>query len=151
MESVPIPLIILGGFLAFILFWMGIVWIIAQAAGWSQLAEKYPARQPWNPQCWPLQSALVRRWSQYRAVLKFCADEQALHISVLFPFSVAHKPLSIPWAEITGQKRRRFFYYGIQLTFQQTPKIPIYIRQGLADKLVAAANGQWHYTDAHSS
>lgn len=147
METVPLPLIIVGAFIAFVLFWLGIVWVIAQAGGWPKLAEKYPARQPWNPQCWSLQSALLRRWSQYRGVIRFCADNEALHLSVLFPFSLAHKPLSIPWHEITGQKKTRFFYYGVELRFQQAPKIPMHIRRTLADRLVEASGGTWQYEE----
>ena len=147
METVPLPLIIVGAFIAFVLFWLAVVWVIAQMGGWPRLAEKYPARQPWNPQCWSLQSALLRRWSQYRGVIRFCADSEALHLSVLFPFSLAHKPLSIPWQEITGQKKMRFFYYGVELRFQQAPKIPMHIRRALADRLVEASGGAWQYEE----
>jgi hypothetical protein len=147
METVPLPLIIVGGFIAIVLFWLAVVWAIAQLAGWPRLAEKYPARQPWNPQCWSLQSALFRNWSQYRGVLRVCADSEGMHLSVLFPFSVAHKPLSIPWHEITGQKKTRFFYYGVELRFQQEPKIPMHIRRALADHLVEASGGMWQYED----
>jgi hypothetical protein len=147
MENIPLPLFIVAAFVAVVLFWVAVVWVIAQIAGWPKLAEKYPARQPWNPQCWSLQSALLRGWSQYRSVLRVCADNEGMHLSVMFPFSVAHKPLSIPWHEITGQKKTRFFYYGVELRFQQAPKIPMHIRRGLADQLVAASGGAWRYEE----
>ncbi|MCB8943617.1 MAG: hypothetical protein H6658_07670 [Ardenticatenaceae bacterium] len=145
MEPPSIVLIVIGAAFAFVIFWLTIVWFIAQVAGWPKLAEKYPAREPWNPQCWSLQSALVRGWSQYRAVLRFCADSEKLHISVLFPFSIAHKPLSIPWHEISGVKKTRWFIYGVELRFQQAPNIPIHITTNLANRLVEAASGAWQY------
>ena len=145
MENINIILIVIGAFLAIVLFWSAIVWLIAQIAGWPQLAEKYPGREPWNPKCWSLQSALLRGWSQYRAVLRVCADREALHLSVIFPFSIAHKPLTIPWQEISGKKKTRWLYYGVELRCQQAPNIPIHIRTTLADHLVEASDGAWHY------
>ncbi len=140
-------LIIIGALVAFVLFWSVIVWIIAQMAGWPKLAEKYPGRAPWSPQCWSLQSALFRGWAQYRSVLRVCADSEALHLSAIFPFSVANKPLSIPWYEIRGQKKRRWLYYAVELHFQQVPNVPVHIRLGLADHLVAATGGKWQYEE----
>ncbi len=46
-----------------------------------------------------------------------------------------------------GQKKTRFFYYGVELRFQQAPKIPMHIRRGLADQLVAASGGAWRYEE----
>ena len=145
METINPVLIAIGAFLAIVAFWSAIVWIIAQISGWPKLAEKYPRREPWNPKCWSLQSALLRGWSQYRSVLRVCADSESLHLSVIFPFSMAHKPLTIPWHEVSGQKKRRWFYYGVELRFQQTPDIPIHITTRLADHLVEATDGDWHY------
>ena len=148
MENLNIILIVIGAFLSIVLFWLVIVWLIAQVAGWPRLAEKYPKREPWNPKCRSLQSALLRGWSQYRGVLRVCADNEALHLSVLFPFSVAHKPLSIPWSEISGKKKTRFLYYGVELRCQQVPNIPIHIRRSLADYLVEVTGGAWQYEEA---
>ena len=145
MESLNITFIIIGALIAFALFWSAIVWIIAQLAGWPQLAEKYPGREPWNPQCWSLQSALFRGWAQYRSSIRVCADSESLHLSAIFPFSVANKPITVPWHEIQGVKKTRWFYYGVELRFQQAPDIPVNITTHLADRLVEATGGVWQY------
>jgi hypothetical protein len=147
MEAFNTALAVAAAFVGIVLFWLAIVWLIAQVSGWPRLAEKYPARQPWNPKCWSLQSALLRGWSQYRGILRICADSEALHLSLLFPFSIAHRPLTIPWREISGRKKTRFFYYGVELRFQQTPTIPIHITRRLADRLVEVSDGSWRYEE----
>ena len=42
MEIINAFLIIIGSLIAFILFWIFVVWLIAQMAGWPKLVEKYP-------------------------------------------------------------------------------------------------------------
>jgi hypothetical protein len=144
METIAPYLAIPGAVIILMLFWFGVVWFIAQMAGWPKLVEKYPARQPWNEKCWSLQSAYIR-WAQYRGVLRVCADAEGVHFSVIFPFSVSQRPFSVPWTDITGHKKRVYFIYGVELQFQQVPSIPIKISTRLADNLVEASNGAWKY------
>lgn len=137
--------LIIGALLAVVFFWLAVVWAVAQLGGWPKLAEKYPGRELQSPQCWSLQSAVFGRWMGYRGVLRACADSEALHFSVMFPFSLANAPLSIPWDEIHGKKKSRLFYTAVELRFQQAPDTPVEIRQTLADRLVEATGGAWHY------
>ena len=146
MENLPIPVIIVISIIAFTLFWGGMVWLIAQIAGWPKLVEKYPARQPWNETCWRMQSAQLR-WANYNGILKVCADAEGIHISTIFPFSVGNAPFSVPWSEINGRKQQRFFLPMVELRFQRVPKMPMRISLVLAKRLVEASGGAWQFDE----
>ncbi|MCP4421745.1 MAG: hypothetical protein GY805_34465 [Chloroflexi bacterium] len=145
MENIPVPYMIIGGLIAFALFWSVIVWLIAQIAGWPKLVEKYPPRRPWNETCWRLQSAQIRTWANYNGILKVCADAEGIHISTILPFSMGNAPFSVPWSEINGRKRERFLLSIVELRFQRVPDIPMQISLVLADRLVQASGGAWLY------
>ena len=145
MESLNTLLIIIGSLFAFALFWIAIVWLIAQIAGWPKLAEKYPPRRPWNETCWRMQSAQLRRWANYNGILKVCADAEGIHISTIFPFSIGNAPFSVPWSEINGRKRQRFVISIVELRFQRVPDIPMQISPALADRLVEVSGSAWQY------
>lgn len=131
----------LGALVVFVLFWSFVVWFIAQISGWRQLAEAYPARRPFNEQCWSWQSGRLRWASGYNGILVVCADRQALHLRTLIFFRPGNPPMSIPWEEIDGRKRG----FMVELRFQRAESIPLRIMPGLADRLVTASGGLWQY------
>ena len=147
MEMITTFLIIIGSFIAFVLFWIFIVWMIAQMAGWPKLVEKYPPRQPWNETCWRMQSARLRNRGNYNGVLNVCADAEGVHFSTIFPFRFGNAPFSVPWVEISGHKRQRFLSTMVELQFQRVPDVPVLISVNLADRLVKASGGAWSYAE----
>ena len=150
METITTFLIIAGAVVAFALFWIFIVWLIAQIAGWPKLVEKYPPRQPWNETCWRMQSAQLRSWANYNGVLNVCADSEGVHFATIFPFRAGNAPFSVPWVEINGRKRQRFLQTVVELRFQRVPDIPMQISVRLADQLVKASGGAWTFDDSDS-
>lgn len=148
METITTLFMIVGSFFAFALFWIVIVWLIAQVAGWPKLVEKYPPRQPWNETCWRMQSAQLRNWANYSGVLNVCADAEGIHFSTIFPFHIGNAPFFVPWSEISGHKRQRFLQATVELRFQRVPTIPIHIRVNLANRLVKASGNAWVYDEA---
>ncbi len=141
MENLQTIAIILGSLLAFALFWSFVVWLIAQISGWRQLADVYPARQPFNERCWSWQSGRLRWGMSYNGVLNVCADAQAMHLSTFLFFRPGNPPLSIPWEDITGRQRG----FLVELRFRRAESIPLRISPRLADKLVEASAGLWRY------
>ncbi len=146
-DTLTTILIILGFFVAFPLFWSTIVYLISRLGGWGSMAEAYSTREPLSAQCFSLQSAILRLASNYNGVLKICADDEGLYFSVMFLFRPGHPPFFVPWEEISGTKRRYFFYSVIDLRFQRTPNLPFRIYQRTADRLVDVANGRWTYSE----
>lgn len=145
MDGLRIGLLVVGAFVGVAGFWLLVMWVLAQVGGWPRLAEKYPRRQGWGERCWSLQSVMMQGWLSYNGVVRVCADAEGVHFAVMFPFSIAHAPLSVPWHELSGKTKPRWFYTGVVLHFQQVPGVVMEIRQGLADRLVAEAAGKWGY------
>ena len=139
MEDLQIMVIIMGGILAFALFWLVIVWLIAKLSGWSKLADSYPSRIPFNETCWSLQSARFRWNSNYSGILRVCADSQALHLSVFSLFRPGNPPLSIPWEDISATA----YGIGVELRFYRTENVPIRISRRLAGRLEQASEGRF--------
>lgn len=138
--------IIASAALAFVLFWLFVVWLISRMSGWGALAERYPARRPWNETCWRLQSARFRLSSNYSGILTVCADAEGMHVSVNVFFRIGHPAFSVPWAEVEGIERQLFLFREVELRFQRAPALPMRISPQLARRLAEASNGAWTYT-----
>lgn len=139
METLQSMFIILGSILAFILFWMAIIWLIAQLSGWSKLAKVYPAHTPFNETCWSMQSGRFRGYSNYSGILLVCADGHALHLSTFILFRPGNPPLSIPWEDITSKTKT----FGIELRFFRAEGVPLLISRQLAERLEQASAGKF--------
>ncbi|MBK8935450.1 MAG: hypothetical protein KBA85_02505 [Chloroflexi bacterium] len=139
METLQIMVIILGSILAFILFWIAIIWLIAQLSGWSKLADVYPAHTPFNETCWSMQSGRFRGYSNYSGILHVCADSRALHLSTFILFRPGNPPLSIPWEDITSKSQT----FGIELRFFRADGVPLLISRQLAERLEQASAGKF--------
>jgi hypothetical protein len=139
MENLQIIVIIMGGILAFGLFWSAIVWLIAQLSGWSKLADAYPSRIPFNETRWSMQSGRFRWNSGYNGILRVCADSQTLHLSVFPMFRPGNPPLSIPWEDISVTQHP----FGVELRFYRAGSIPLRISRRLAQRLAQASEGNF--------
>lgn len=124
---------------AFSLFWLSIIWLIAQLSGWRQLAEVYPERPLQFPTCWKWQSIVLRWGSSYSGVLTVCADENGVTIVPMWLFRIGHAPLTIPWEDITVIKNS----YSVKLQLQQMPTLSVKISPKLATKWVDLTNGRF--------
>lgn len=145
MENTPMIItIILGGLVAFALFWSAVVWLIAQMSGWSKLADVYPARIPFNETCWSMQSGRFRWNSGYSGILRVCADGQALHLSVFPLFRPGNPPLSIPWEDVTAVP----YGFGVELRFYRAGNVPLRISRRLAEQVAQASEGRFHIEQA---
>lgn len=140
METLQTITIILGSTLAFILFWLAIIWLIAHLSGWSKLAGVYPSHIPFNETCWSMQSGRFRWGSNYSGILHVCADNRALHLSVFVLFRPGSPPLSIPWEDITSKSQT----FGVKLRFSRAEDVPLFISRQLAEQLEQASEGRFH-------
>ena len=139
MENWQIMIIIMGGVVAFAIFWVAVVWFNALLRGWSKLADAYPSRIPFNERCWSMQSARFRWGAGYNGVLRICADSQALHLSVFPLFRPGNPPLSIPWEDVSARQRP----FGVELRFYRAEGVPMRISRSLAERLEQAAEGRF--------
>jgi hypothetical protein len=88
-------------------FMAGLFWAIAHLGGWAALAREYPAHEPAPDADRGFGSLTIGRWCNYNNCIRWRADDDYLHLSLLAPFSSFHAPVSIPWVDAT--LTRRFF------------------------------------------
>lgn len=103
--------------------WLGLLLIILPwLGGWRRLAKEYPGsvavptRGPWifSP-CLRLPFLLC--WARVGAV------RGGIYLKPSFPASLAHKPVFLPWTEITVVT---FLGYA-QLSLSRLPGLPVYL------------------------
>lgn len=132
--------------IAFVTFWIGLLYSISALGGWRRLASAYPAV---DASVTTIQdSSATRRfhfcsgsftWLNYSACLTFSVDRDYLHLAVQLPIRPGHPPLSIPWTEISATEKRVFLNSGTVLSFERAPGVRLLISNRMALKLIRAA------------
>lgn len=107
-ESALFPLAIIAGVLVvFPIFWVGIVRLLGMLSGWTALGKQHATDAP-LPE--PVHSMQWCRfgWIEYRLVVHFALDADALWIDILGLFRSGHPRLRIPRAEVVDVGPGRF-------------------------------------------
>ena len=104
MSSEILPFVIgIPAFLAlFPLFFMGICALIARG-GWTSLARSYASVPPPGNHKPSLTSGMVGS-ARYRNCLWATSTPEGLHLAALAFFKSGHKPLFLPWSELTTRE-----------------------------------------------
>ena len=67
-----------------------------------------------------------------------------LHLSLFFPFRVAHPPLFVPWSDISVAGRWDILFIGhVKLLLGREEQIPFVISDLLADRIQSAGGASW--------
>jgi hypothetical protein len=108
-------------------------------SGWFALSRRFrkqsePYGETRSAGPW-FSTVYTRFWIHYSGVIRFTAGEDALYLSVLFPFRIGHPPLQIPWNEIQLKHTRYFFRNYIELCMGCAEKIPFRVSPRMAQKL----------------
>jgi hypothetical protein len=128
----------------FVLFWCGILFLIAVLTGWATLAKRFRMTSTFTGPTWGFQSARMRWSSHYGSCLNVGADATGLKLSVLFLFRPGHPPLFLPWSEVSVAQRQSFlFIRRVRLLLGREEQMPFVISGGLADRIQAAAGASW--------
>lgn len=118
--------------------------ITSLQSGWFALSRRFKKRsEPYGEtrSAGPFFYTIhTRLWSHYGYVIRMVAADDALYLSVLFPFRLGHPPLCIPWSEITLSRTRRLLRPRVAITYValtlgNREKIPMRISEGMARKL----------------
>lgn len=104
-DSVIILLLVGGGSLVTVPL---IMWVIARMSGWRSLAEKFPAAPPAADADRGFGSVLFSPMGGYNNCIIWRADDDHLHLRVMVPFNIFHKPISVPWAHVEIEPKGRF-------------------------------------------
>lgn len=122
-DALLIPLIVVGFFVVFPLFWLGIVGLIGRF-GWGPLAAAYPA-DDWPEEGYKVsaQSARIGAAS-YSNTMQAMARPEGLYLRPIWLFRFGHDPVFIPWGDVV--ERQTAFIGGTRLVLANGPTIVVY-------------------------
>ena len=130
--------------LCFAALWFLFCHLASYFSGWSALARRYRLRTAFSGEQIALESGYLGRLrADYSNSLRLGADENGLYMGVMPWFGFRHRPLLVPWSEITVSaahvnRRRR-----VQLGLGRELQVPLLLTPKLAGRLRAAAAGSW--------
>jgi hypothetical protein len=101
---------IAGVLLLFVLFWIGVVQLIARLSGWSKLARSFPMRRGalMAGKRFTWQSLRIGAFSNYSAVATVTVTHEGIGLELMKIFSMGHSPLFIPWHRTEGAESGTF-------------------------------------------
>lgn len=114
-----------------------ILLVIAQIGGWSQLAQAYRASKRLRGKAWRFQSMTLGRWTGYKWIVTLGSNPEGIHFSLLYPFSIGHPALFIPWSDLDinpDQGGRTL------LRLKRFPELWVEMKTNLLKELRAAAD-----------
>ena len=123
----------------FTILWSFVSIVISVMCGWYALIGRFRAQSEPYGQTRTVgpffYTVYMRLWGHYSSVIRLVAADDALYLSVLFPFRIGHPPLCIPWTEIQFGKASFFWRTYVELTLGQQERIPMRISQRMARNL----------------
>jgi len=75
---------------------VGSMILISRLSGWSLLARRFRATEPWTGELWSWQSARFRGWCGYNNCLRVGANPQSLSLSVIMPSAFSTRRCRFP-------------------------------------------------------
>jgi hypothetical protein len=84
-----------------------VILVLSRLSGWNRLAEYYPATGDLPPPARWMGYGVFRGWIGYNGGLVVASDVRGLFLRGLpVLLSFCHRPIFIPWSEITGIEER---------------------------------------------
>lgn len=118
--------------------------LISRISGWSLLARRFRATEPFCGDTWGWQSARFRGWFGYNHCLTIGASQEGLYLSVMLPFRLLHPALLIPWREIEVETGKMFGWYDTaQFRIGTEERITVKIYGKLVQQVRQAAGPGW--------
>jgi hypothetical protein len=129
----------------FVLFWIGILNLVARAFGWSRLAKEYRCRQPFDGFKKRFASGEMAGGpflglpSNYGLCLTAGSNQQGLYLAVMPPFNPGHSAVLIPWSDIKPKVERRCYGEVVSFNFERVAPVRLRVGGRLARQLVEHA------------
>ncbi len=131
------------GFVAFVfLLQFGILRLIAWQSGWTTLAAAYPDPPHFEGTRRRFRS-LQMSWANYNGGVTVGTNADGLLLAVMFPLSLFHPPIFVPWSEVSATAGKGWFTNYLDFTFEQVPTIRVRFRADLGREIASAANAAW--------
>lgn len=139
MDATTIELLVLAA----VGLWIGIGPLIARLGGWANLAAVYGHSGEFQGDRLHFQSARMRWGTTYRSSLTIGGNPRGLYLAVPFMLRIGHRPLLIPWTDISIRERKGRWFSSVELRFRRAPSIPLQISPPLARWLADHAGPAW--------
>ncbi len=110
MSALQIILIIYG-IIGFVLLWILSGHGVAYMSGWKRLAGKFQAPHPYSGTKIFIWHAVMNALSRYDNVLYIGVDAEGLHLRTSILLRIGHRPLLIPWNEISIEPESRVLFF----------------------------------------
>jgi hypothetical protein len=127
------------------LLYCTIFFVISEVGGWSALVRRFRDTEPYCGETWGWQSASFRGWCSYNNCLTVGASQEALYLSMMFPFRLFHPSLLIPWREIEVETGKVLFGLWDTATFRigVEERVTVRIYGKLLNRVREAAGTGW--------
>ena len=122
-----IPVFFLG-------IWFLVLRIISLVSGWTQLAERFPHAGEFRGTLYHGQSARLRG-ANFNGILELGVGEEGMYLSLMVIFRPFHRPILVPWGEISAEPVSKFLFRGMGLTFRSFPDITLELSNRTFEKL----------------
>lgn len=114
----------------------------ATSSGWTELSKTYRSFAD-SPQLrWTFLSAWMGskgKLFRFRNCLNAGADQHGLYLSMFPPFSLAVRPLFIPWGHITLGRYEGFVTDYLDLHFRDVPWVTLRLSSAKAKEILTSA------------
>ena len=151
MITLPLPLAIL--FLALYPFLLlGVLvlagWIISRLSGWAALAARYSEETPFAGPRFSGQSGELNGF-YYGKGLTLGANREGFFLSMGILFRVGHKPLFIPWTDVTAVEKPGVLSSKVVLEFRGVPGVVLKFSKASVLKLKTKVGGENIFESIH--
>jgi hypothetical protein len=122
----------------FVAAWCFESYLNSSLSGWHSLSKRFRAQSEFLGQSTSAGiffNVCLRYWADYSGIIRITSEEDALHLSAVFPFRPFHPPLRIPWTEIKFGRTKYLWRQYVVLTLGNQEHIPMRISERMAGKL----------------
>ncbi|MCE9561026.1 MAG: hypothetical protein K8U57_03120 [Planctomycetes bacterium] len=135
-----------GGFpfaiLGFIAFWIFVCNLIGYGSGWWTLCKSYQLTGDFRGKRRRCHNLRMNQGNY--GTMTVGTDANGLYLAAFFLFRPGHPPLYIPWADISVQIVKGWFWTNyMELTFALAPQVRLQIPEKYGKSLAADANLAW--------
>ncbi|MCB1608457.1 MAG: hypothetical protein KDI71_15925 [Xanthomonadales bacterium] len=140
--AVELTLIIIGALAAMLVFWTGVLWLLAGLSGWRALARRFEAEREPEGERFSMASGGLGQ-VRFNGVLRVWVGERGLGLGCLMPAAFGAMPtLLLPWRELRAVERRKFlFSHFAQIEVADFSR-KISLRGAAGDAVLQAWEGQ---------
>ena len=120
---------VLEFFLFLIALWIGWSFLYSFISGWHTLAAVYRTPEVFDGDYWEGQRARVGNWP-YKHV-DIGASSGGIYLAFSYFFRLSHRPLFIPWSDISTKLKKGLIMNSVELHFRLAPTVSLQFDEDL--------------------